>query len=209
MLALIPVIAYAISERFYYDRKTLFSVLFLIGETGTVYSLIQYWLTTSQTGFWEYFKFIFSGLLFFIPYWNFKAESPNILEGKSAYDYVVNGSLCGLFILGFLSALYKTMSNVSLYGISEYFALFVLFGLFFIIIITYLVITQLNIYDRKSVRYNVICLIPALIMMGFAVYYLNKAISLIPSWVFTAIEIGVLLFFLLIFGTLFSSQENY
>ncbi|MGB9941108.1 hypothetical protein [Methanosarcina sp.] len=206
VLAFIPVIVNVISEEFYYYNKTLFSALFLIGEIGIVYSLVQYWLTAPQDGFWEYFKFIFSGLLVLIPYWNFEASDSEYKE-KSTYDYVINGSLCGLFILGFFSALYKTMLNVSLYGISEYFGMFGVFVLFSIIIIIYVILTNLDPYGRPPLIFNTGRFILALTTMGVAGYYLDKAISLIPSWVFTIIGVGLFVAAYLIFTAIFSSNE--
>lgn len=208
ILALIPVIVYSIDSRLYYDRKTLFSVLFLIGEIGIVYSLVQYWLTIPQNGFWEYIKYLFSGLLFLIPYWNFKAENPNILQGKPIYDYVVNLSLCGFFLIGFLTTLSKAVSNVSLYGIREHFGMCVLFGLFSIIIIGYIVLINLNSYDRPLLISNAGLFVLVVITLGVAVYYLDKTISLIPSWVSTAIGLGILGVFILILNVMVSSTEN-
>lgn len=208
ILALIPVIVYAINDRLYYDRKTIFSVLFLIGEIGIVYSLVQYWLTIPQNGLWEYIKYLFSGLLFLIPYWNFKAESPNILQGKSVYDYIVNLPLCGFFLIGFLVALSKAMSNISLYGIGEHFGMCVLFGLFTIIIVGYIVLINLNSYDRPPLIFNAGLFILAVVTLVATIFYLDKTISLIPSWVFTVIGLGILGAFYLILSAMVPSHEN-
>ncbi|KKG69837.1 hypothetical protein DU43_18360 [Methanosarcina mazei] len=212
VLALAPVIANSIDEGFYFDRKTLFSALFLIGETGIVYSLVQYWLTIPQNGFWEYTKYLLSGLLFFIPYWNFKAESPNILQEKSIYDFIVNLALCGFFLFGFLIALSKAMANVSLYGISEHFRMCVIFGVFTIIVVGYLFRINSDLYGRPPLIFSAGLFILAVIMLGATVYYLDRTISLIPSWVFTALGIGILgLFvglFVLLLDIIAPSHQN-
>ncbi len=205
VFALIPLVL-NFRDKYYPERFTFRSLLFLIGESGIIYCLAKAWSVIPPEGFWYYLKFAgFCFVLSLVPIVNFFALTPENGHAKRPpYDFLVNGILFLFFPIWAIYSVGKAWFSIPPEGFWYYLVFSEISAIIALVYIVYLKLNTGNKYDKKSTRIYLMSRSPFFVLMVLTIYFLAKAVSFIPPEIFY----GLVFVLIVLFGSIQSSSKQ-